>query len=251
MIVATFVSNSRYYNYPVELWERELKHFETRVFAARKVLKPEDIAIIQNECLTKLFKTHKTVLWLQADLIFDIKKTDRLHEIVKISKQTDAMCLLTMAKAKLFLSDGLSGYGAAIIKKESFINDKNHRFCERGDGAYGGYHHHVTNPNDIIGFDVGYLGLKNYTDHFKQQATIWKQGGTYDLYSLRNGFIDENVFRAGMDYFNLWAEFNEFKKNFKNRPLNTPKPKKRKHTPNQKKTTGKYFKRTPSRPPKQ
>ena len=82
MIAATFISNSEHYSYPVELWKQGLKHFETRVFETRKVLKPEDIAIIQNECLTELFKTHEIVYWLQADLIFDSDKTQKVLDMV-------------------------------------------------------------------------------------------------------------------------------------------------------------------------
>ena len=62
LIAATFVSNTEDYQYPVELWKQGLKDFETRVFEGRKVNIPGDIATIQNECLTELFKEYKLFL---------------------------------------------------------------------------------------------------------------------------------------------------------------------------------------------
>ena len=129
MIAATFVSNSKYYSYPVKLWKQGLKHFETRIFGTRKVLKPEDIATIQNECLKELFKTHDSVYWLQADLIFDSAKTDRLLEIEKM--EFIANICIPFYKAKIFYNEGVSGWGSMILKKE--FNDKISQFC--GDGA--------------------------------------------------------------------------------------------------------------------
>ena len=64
IIAATFVHNTEYYSYPIELWKSGLREFETKVFESRKVEKPGDIATIQNECVNELLKVYHNILWV-------------------------------------------------------------------------------------------------------------------------------------------------------------------------------------------
>ena len=130
MIASTFVANSEYYSYPIELWKWGLREFETRIFETRKVLKPTDIATIQNECLAELFKTHDTVYWLQADLIFDVEKTQKVYEFMN---ESPANVGLGIRQSKIYLDQGISCFGSLIMKKEIFHEDVS-KFS--GDGAY-------------------------------------------------------------------------------------------------------------------
>ena len=207
MIAATFISNSQYYSYPVELWKQGLKNFETKVFETRKVLKPEDIAIIQNECLTELFKTHEIVYWLQADLIFDAEKTQKVLDMVYT---TDFNFELGISKCMLYMDYAISGFGSLVIRKKWF-NEAGGKF--NGDGAYCGNSGSGC-LNEIFGIDVGYLGKSNFKNHLTQQKTIWPPGPSQmPVYSL-NKIINSDVYKLGLDYFNLRDEFNEFKNDF-------------------------------------
>ena len=204
MIAATFISNSEYYSYPVELWKQGLKDFETKVFETRKVLKPEDIAIIQNECLTELFKTHDTVYWLQADLIFDAEKTQKVHDTINA---TDTNAGLAMIKNMMYMGYGISGFGSLVIRKDRFNDTK-----FNGDGAYCGVCDGWT--KEPFGIDVGYLGKTNFKNHLKQQKTIWPNNPSQmPVYAIKN-MIDSDAFKIGLDYFNLHDEYDSFKNDY-------------------------------------
>ena len=207
MIASTFVANSKYYSYPIELWKWGLREFETKVFETRKVLKPTDIAVIQNECLDELFKTHDTVFWLQADLIFDAEKTNRILDIVHNAPYR-ANFHLAFYMNKIYFHEGISGFGACIIKKEFFKN-KDSKFC--GDGAYTPKNHGWT--KEIFGVSVGYLGKQNFINHTRQQQKIWNI--EYNLPKLQK-LIDplKSIYPEVLKYFNLTKEYAEFANDF-------------------------------------
>jgi len=201
MVAATFVSNTQYYSYPIELWKQGLKGFETKVFECRKVFKPEDIAIIQNECLTELFKTHDRVYWLQADLIFDSEQTEKLLNLIDDSEANSGFGI---QKVKLYYDQGISCHGSVVMKRELF-HEKDSRFWEDGAQPERMYQH-----TDVYGIDVGYLGYKNFIEHTRQQTRI---RSNIEMEPPRGGNIIKT--HSVFDYFDLNNEYINFKKRFK------------------------------------
>ena len=227
MIASTFVANSKYYQYPIDLWLWGLREFETKVFETRKVLKPDDISQIQNECLTNLFKTHDRVFWLQADLIFDATKTEDFLKIAN-SDITPANMGFGIYKNKLYFDLGISFYGAILIKKEMFldltndrINDNESKFS--GDGAYTdrcypylkyGPAGRILEENEVFGIDVGYIGKSNYINHTRQQQEIWNTKEWPDIsgcHKLINPLF--SVYPEAFRWFNLNEEYELFVNN--------------------------------------
>jgi hypothetical protein len=189
IIAATFVSNTKYYQYPIELWKQGLKDFETKVFECRKVQKPRDIATIQNECLEELFKDYHNVLWVQADLIFIPKKKDLIMRHLGLNVCYKAEHI------KRYYRQCYSHYGLCLVNKGRFV----------GDGAY----MKSYNVNDnVCAICAGYFGEANYRNHTAQQVRIWNQKAP--KYQKDMIVQPTERYKHIFDYFNLYNEYDKF-----------------------------------------
>lgn len=189
IIAATFVSNTEFYQYPVELWKQGLKDFETKIFECRKVKIPGDIATIQNECLNELLKEYHHVLWVQADIIFLPEKKDLIMSHLGLD-----VCY-GVEHIKRYYYQYVSHFGCSLVFKEKFV----------GDGAYMKSYNVVK---EVCAIDAGYFGEANYRNHTAQNIKTWRQ--LAPEYHKNKIIKPEGRHKQLFDYFNLYEEYNKF-----------------------------------------
>ena len=193
IIAATFVHNTEFYSYPVELWEWGLSEFETKVFESRKVEKPGDIATIQNECITELLKDYHNVLWVQADLIFIPEQS---HIIMNHLGSNNCF---GVRHIKIFHYLYTHHYGCCLLNDASFTED----------GAYPKTYNRLTELECAV--DAGYIGMANYKNHTNQQIRIWDQE-VPEIKLDKDSFIisPTGIYKPLFDYFDLYDEYDKY-----------------------------------------